>query len=102
MNASYALRAINRATFTAPADGWREHAACRDSSTAAFFPDRDGASNRNPALKVCRRCPVIEDCLEFALYVEADATSQMRFGIWGGTWPAERKRIANARRAAVA
>ena len=39
-----------------------------------------------------RVCPLLEQCLEFAL------ENNERFGIWGGTTPAEREKIRKSRR----
>jgi WhiB family transcriptional regulator, redox-sensing transcriptional regulator len=60
---------------------WRHIAACRDEDPELFFP----IGNTGPALlqieeakSVCRRCPVREECLQFALETGQDA------GVWGG------------------
>ncbi len=49
---------------------WRHHAACREEDPELFFP----IGNTGPALlqieeakAVCRRCPVMEQCLQWAL-----------------------------------
>lgn len=43
------------------------------------------------ALSICKGCPVIDECLEFAI-------AHKEQGVWGGTSYAERKRIsANSR-----
>lgn len=58
-----------------------------------FFPDKGGTSE--PAKELCQGCPVMLQCLEYALQ------SNEEFGVWGGTTFRERKRIKqNARRAA--
>lgn len=79
-------------------DDWRQHAACRHEDPDLFFP----IGTSGPALlqteqakAVCRRCPVREPCLEWAL--ETDQT----LGVWGGTSETERralKRRIKARR----
>jgi WhiB family redox-sensing transcriptional regulator len=43
------------------------------------------------AKAVCRRCPVINACLEWALETKQDA------GIWGGKTEDERKAIRRSR-----
>jgi WhiB family redox-sensing transcriptional regulator len=71
---------------------WRERAACLHVDPELFFP----ISNRGPALQqideakaVCGRCPVAEQCLDWAVQVgQVD-------GIWGGT--TERERCAARR-----
>ncbi|WP_329264342.1 MULTISPECIES: WhiB family transcriptional regulator [unclassified Streptomyces] len=67
---------------------WRERAACLHVDPELFFP----ISNSGPLLRqideakaVCGRCPVAEQCLEWAVRVgQAD-------GIWGGTTEWERR-----------
>ncbi|MGW2613634.1 WhiB family transcriptional regulator [Streptomyces sp. NPDC001500] len=81
-------------------DDWREHAECRTEDPDLFFP----IGTSGPALlqteqakAVCRRCPVREACLEWAM--ETDQT----LGVWGGTSETERralKRRIRARRSA--
>ena len=55
---------------------WRHHAACRDEDPELFFP----IGNTGPALlqideakQVCRRCPVMDSCLQWALESGQDA-----------------------------
>lgn len=79
-----------------PRPGWFDHAACRGEDPSWWHPD--GHANQREAWKaitICRRCPVQTDCLEHALAADE------WLGIWGGTQPSERHRIA-ARRAGVA
>ena len=73
---------------------WRHRAACRDVDPEIFFP----IGNSGPAVlqieeakQVCRRCPVMESCLEWAL------TSNQDSGVWGGMSEDER-RVARRRR----
>jgi WhiB family redox-sensing transcriptional regulator len=63
-------------------------APCEDSPDL-FFPDdftdpavRAAASKTAKAL--CRSCPVVTDCFEYAV------SSNQRHGIWGATSPSER------------
>ncbi|MFI1566657.1 WhiB family transcriptional regulator [Streptomyces sp. NPDC020490] len=76
---------------------WRDHAACRDQDPELFFP----IGSSGPALlqtqqakAVCTRCPVQEQCLEWALE-NGDI-----LGVWGGTNETERRALR--RRRAVA
>lgn len=79
---------------------WRNRAACLDEDPELFFP----VGNTGPALlrieeakAVCRRCEVVETCLEWAMESGQD------FGVWGGMSEDERRalkrRYARARRA---
>lgn len=74
---------------------WLHSAACRDEDPELFFP----IGNTGPALvqieeakAVCRRCPVREQCLQWALESGQD------HGVWGGMGQDDRRRFA--RRAA--
>lgn len=69
---------------------WRHNAACRDVDPELFFP----IGNTGPALlqieeakSVCRRCPVREPCLHWAIESGQDA------GVWGGTSEDERRAL---------
>lgn len=79
---------------------WRTRAACLTEDPELFFP----IGNTGPALVqieeakvVCRRCPVMETCLKWAMDTGQDA------GVWGGMSEDERRslkrRTARARRA---
>ena len=69
---------------------WRHDALCRDEDPELFFP----IGTTGPAIgqvvqakAVCRRCPVMEPCLEWALRSGQDS------GIWGGTSEDERRQL---------
>lgn len=71
--------------------GWRERAACLAHPALLFF-GFDEAENpgekraREDAAKaVCASCPVMRDCLEYAL------ETREPYGIWGGLTESERK-----------
>ncbi|MEU9233842.1 WhiB family transcriptional regulator [Streptomyces subrutilus] len=76
---------------------WRHEAACRWEDPDLFFP----VGSSGPALlqveeakAVCRRCPVVEECLKWALEAGQD------IGVCGGMGEEERR--AAKRRAARA
>ena len=69
---------------------WRHRALCRDEDPELFFP----IGTTGPALVqieqakgVCRRCPVSEPCLEWALRSGQDS------GVWGGLSEDERRAL---------
>ena len=67
---------------------WRDQARCLDEDPDLFFPigsTGPAIVQANRAKQVCRQCPVIEDCLEWALRNYQDA------GVWGGTTEEERR-----------
>jgi WhiB family redox-sensing transcriptional regulator len=84
-------------------EGWEAQGACKHSDPDLFFP----VASRGPALrqlakakKVCERCPVRTQCLEYALQ------SGQSFGVWGGASEEERRlmrrRLRRRRAAAMA
>lgn len=90
-----------RVSFTLDSDAaedWRHGAECFGEDPELFFP----IGNTGPALlqiedakAVCRRCPVIDQCLQWALESGQDC------GVWGGMSEDERRalkrRVARAR-----
>jgi WhiB family transcriptional regulator, redox-sensing transcriptional regulator len=71
---------------------WAHFAACAGTDPDLFFTDR-GESVRE-AKEVCRSCPVVTDCREYALQAGE------KFGVWGGLSERERRRIRRHRSAA--
>jgi WhiB family redox-sensing transcriptional regulator len=69
-----------------------EDALCAQTDPEAFYPEKGGSTRE--AKKMCLRCDVREQCLEYAL--EHDE----RFGIWGSMSERER-RAEKKRRAAI-
>lgn len=61
---------------------WRADAVCRQVDHELFFPEH--GQHAGNALKVCRRCPVAKQCLDYAL-------DNLHDGIWGGLIPLDRK-----------
>lgn len=73
---------------------WRGRAACRREDPELFFPiGRDDVERPevDAAKEVCARCPVLDECLAYAL-----ATRQPD-GIWGGLTTTERRALARRR-----
>jgi WhiB family redox-sensing transcriptional regulator len=69
---------------------WRHLSACRDEDGDLFFP----IGSAGPALiqveqakAVCRRCPVTDECLQFALDTGQD------HGVFGGLSEGERREL---------
>ncbi|CAL9672450.1 WhiB family transcriptional regulator [Streptomyces sp. enrichment culture] len=88
-------RSIVRTSYAPDADlpvntNWRDRSACREEDPDLFFP----IGNTGPALlqieeakAVCRRCPVMERCLQWAL------ENGQEHGVWGGLDEDERRRM---------
>lgn len=72
---------------------WMNEGNCRNFPPAVFFP-ADGAGVDRARL-ICATCPVVSQCLEYALVEHID------HGVWGGCSERERRRIAKRRRIEV-
>jgi WhiB family redox-sensing transcriptional regulator len=64
---------------------WQERALCSQTDPEAFFPEKGGSTRE--AKRICQRCDVKADCLEYALGHDE------RFGIWGGLSERERRKL---------
>ncbi len=76
---------------------WRDKAACLAENPELFFPigsAEPAMIQQQQAKKVCARCVVREECLQWAIDVHQD------HGVWGGL--GENERRALRRRAARA
>ncbi len=58
---------------------WQAEAACR-GQTRLFFPQYPGPDDYSAALAVCRECPVIGPCREWAM----DRSDPVPFAVAGG------------------
>lgn len=73
---------------------WRNRAACIHEDPELFFPigtTGPAIEQVNAAKRVCTRCQVREECLEFALDSNQDA------GVWGGLAEEERRTLRRQR-----
>ena len=99
------LEALARAfgVYRDPTAGaWRDDAACRNAELRPlFYPGDLPSHERDNAIRtakwLCRRCPVREACLEWALSLRPVDDH----GIAAGTSSRERARIRAARRDAA-
>lgn len=86
-----------------PFTAWHTDAACRGANTDLFFGD-DSHETRptlrrsvlGTARRICRGCPVRQECLDWAL------TNNEDYGIWAGTSGRQRKRMQDQIRAGEA
>lgn len=76
---------------------WRLAASCAQIDPEAFYPldDKDGSPAIAAAVRICGGCPVRAVCLADALITEDPAR---RWGVIGGTTPAERTALFAASR----
>lgn len=69
---------------------WRLEAPCGDVEPDLFFPigiNRAAQHQAEEAKSICRTCPVMETCLDWALETRQDS------GVWGGMTEEERRAI---------
>jgi WhiB family redox-sensing transcriptional regulator len=64
---------------------WKMAAACRGLDPNMFFPTAE--SDAEMAIRVCAKCVVKSECLEYAL------VTNEQYGIWGGTTEDERRKL---------
>ena len=74
---------------SSPFDGTQ---LCSEYDTNVFYPEPDEFGNYvesdfDVAKNICNSCWLKDKCLEFAL------NSNEKEGVWGGTSPAERRRL---------
>jgi WhiB family redox-sensing transcriptional regulator len=84
------------AIFAADPDdlAWQDKALCAEVDGELFFPEKGGSTREAKA--ICRRCPVIDDCLEYSM------EHSEKWGIWGGLSERERRRLRRDREAEAA
>jgi WhiB family transcriptional regulator, redox-sensing transcriptional regulator len=73
---------------------WHTVAACRTADRRLFFPE--SGANAREAREICAGCPVVDECLAWALSQEDEI-----FGIFGGTSHRERQQMLRGARAAA-
>ena len=66
-------------------EDWQERALCAQTDPEVFFPEKGHTST--DAKRVCSRCEVKTECLEYAL------GHNEKFGIWGGLSERERRKL---------
>jgi WhiB family redox-sensing transcriptional regulator len=79
---------------TAPKGTWINDPfrACYGLDTEAWFPENGESHTVTKRAKlICSRCPVIEECREYAVSVPGIG------GIWGGTNELDRRKIRISR-----
>jgi WhiB family transcriptional regulator, redox-sensing transcriptional regulator len=71
-----------------PPDVWQTDAACFEVDPDVFFPTSE--EEAGPALAFCKRCPIREECLAWAL------KNGERYGVWGGLTEQQRRRLTRS------
>jgi WhiB family redox-sensing transcriptional regulator len=67
-------------------------AACATTDPELWFPELDSLWRVAQAKKICEKCPVKQECLNYAL------VNKFKDGIWGGLSPTERHRLMMGKR----
>lgn len=89
----YTLRSVDRwlTEFADPVPlqpwevpAWTAGALCAQIDPELFFPENGRGGET--AKKICKCCPVQNDCLQYAL------THREEWGVWGGLSTSERRR----------
>ena len=70
---------------------WKIEGLCNEVGTELFYPPNDDPDTER-AKRICKRCTVIDQCLEYAL------KNNEPYGVWGGKTPAQRRRMRSAQR----
>ena len=84
--------AVVLARWLSQLPAWRSHAACVDTGPELFFPSR--GQSIEPAVRICRSCPVRAECL-----ADAMADPEWRdLGVRGGLSVRRRQMIRDAHR----
>jgi WhiB family redox-sensing transcriptional regulator len=85
------MQSISPLPDTDSATAWMAEGNCRNYAPAVFFPSDGVGVDR--ARKICNQdCPVLEQCLEYAL------VNRIEHGVWGGCSERERRRISKRRK----
>ena len=92
--------AARATTLTIPGP-WAKRALCAQADPDAWFPEQNQRELTQLVKRICGRCPVRAQCLEYALS-GADTWGEIATGIWGGTTPQERDRQRQKRKAVAA
>ena len=73
---------------------WQNRAACLSEDPDLFFPigsTGDAVPQIAAAKSICAACPVLAQCLDFALEARQD------YGVWGGLTEADREALCVGR-----
>ncbi len=73
-------------TFALDLGAWVEEGVCASVDPEVWFPPQGG--NHADAKRVCGRCPVAQECLDYALATDEE------YGVWGGASRLDRERMA--------
>lgn len=78
------MKSMQLSLTRSPFDGTQ---LCSTYDTDIFFPEEYEEKDVAKAISICNSCWMKDACLSFAL------KTNEKEGVWGGTTPAERRRI---------
>ena len=70
-----------------------DDARCVETDPELFFPELDSVWRVKAAKRICDKCLVKQECLNYAL------ANRFRDGIWGGLSPTQRNGLLIGKRA---
>lgn len=76
---------------------WMDTALCRGLDVNIFFCSPADEDDVAYAKSFCQRCPVRQDCLEYALATQSRGSATDDLGVWGGLTHSERNTYVRAR-----
>lgn len=71
---------------------WMREAACKGADPDWFHPPDGYPALKEYGLAICKQCPVVEPCLQYALSFMA---IEDQYGVFGGTTPIQRQHLRN-------
>lgn len=74
-------------------NSWQPQGLCRDEDPEIFFVDPGQPAV--DAKAICVRCPVISECLEWAI------ETRQHYGVWGGMTQRERESVRRGKKVAT-
>lgn len=79
---------------------WQDFSECKDTDPDLFFPERgnDVPGSVKAAKEICKKCLVIDDCLEYHLRLK----SEEDYGVAGGMSKNKRDKIRKQQKIVVA
>jgi WhiB family transcriptional regulator, redox-sensing transcriptional regulator len=91
MNDDPKIRVYAEGRTNARREPWQDDALCAQTSPDLFTVDKGESSTE--AKKICAACPVVRQCLEYAL------RNDIRHSVWGGKTPNQRRLIVKEKAA---
>lgn len=74
---------------------WMDDALCAQVGPDLWHMEKSGGGAYAPAIAICQRCPVQQQCADFSARIEGEASGRDRHGLWAGRTPSERVTTSN-------